>query len=830
MDRQGSNHVAEENLVGPQRGRIADSAVIRALFVRVTGEGIELVGGLNRLTERRRARILSCERKRVTIAPENFGKVDGPLLLAFELDRTAYSFLGNPVWEPASGTWTMPLPSVIYERERREGERRDLRARADGPKRVALSSDDGRSATGMVVDLSRNGVGVEVPESWAGRGNCRLRMVYLDGDERGREAHGTVCHSSESRHHRGWVRLGLRVSSIEQKSDVRIERRESILVSPKRRFGPGALSRALVRGARVATRRARGNARNGEAPRVVDFRNRNGERLRSLIDGANGGAPVVIVPPAWGRTKETLAPLSLAILETFRAAGEGVTILRYDGVRRRGESHNDASCMRPGSEYLAFTVSQAIEDLRAAVHFARTSPELRASRLAIVTTSVASVEARRALASDWGRAVDGWVSLVGVADLQSALSIFSGGIDFARGLAEGVRFGVQELLGVPCDVDRLVGDAISERLWYLEDARQDMARITVPVTWIHGRFDAWQQFERVRDVLECGSSTDRQLIEIPTGHQLRTSDDALGAFALVAAEVGRIALGRALQGVKPSDSVVQERQRAERRRLPPVHFDLRRFWRDYLVGRTGEVGIQLLTATSAYRELMDTQIAALDLKPAEIVADLGAGVGDFPIRLAQKGGLPEGIQIEAVDHVVQGLRRARRRLTVIDGCCDMSWRGIVADLSFEWGRGGIPLGTGSCDAVLASLIISYVEEPGALLSEAHRVLRPGGRLVVSSVIRDADISSIYVESVRDLPAERAAELFGQKAARQWARLRQDFLNDASRIIDLEEFGFFRFWDGDELVRLVEEAGFVQAEAQPSFGRPPQAVVVSARRE
>ena len=55
------------------------------------------------------------------------------------------------------------------------------------------------------------------------------------------------------------------------------------------------------------------------------------------------------------------------------------------------------------------------------------------------------------------------------------------------------------------------------------------------------------------------------------------------------------------------------------------------------------------------------------------------------------------------------------------------------------------------------------------------------------------------------------------------------MNDASRIIDLEEFGAFRFWDVDELKALVESAGFKDIETTLSLGEPPQAVIVRARR-
>jgi hypothetical protein len=54
-----------------------------------------------------------------------------------------------------------------------------------------------------------------------------------------------------------------------------------------------------------------------------------------------------------------------------------------------------------------------------------------------------------------------------------------------------------------------------------------------------------------------------------------------------------------------------------------------------------------------------------------------------------------------------------------------------------------------------------------------------------------------------------------------------FLNDAAKLLEYEEFGFFQFWDEDELVALLEGSGFSVASCSQSFGDPPQAIVVAA---
>ena len=259
---------------------------------------------------------------------------------------------------------------------------------------------------------------------------------------------------------------------------IEVERRERILEHRERVVRP-------VRLAFEARRLASALYRGGEAPRgrarsdVIDLQNSRGERIRALIDwtGEPRKGPLVLMPPAWGRTKETLLPLALTIVESFERAGRAVTVLRFDGIRRRGESHNDPECLEPGKEYLRFTFSQAVEDIHAALDFVESSEFLRPTQVVLVTSSVAAVEGRRAITSDRKKRVSGWISLVGISDLRSALWEFSGGVDYGSGVLSGVRFGVQELLGVACDIDLLGRDAVENGLWFLEDARREMAQL-----------------------------------------------------------------------------------------------------------------------------------------------------------------------------------------------------------------------------------------------------------------------------------------------------------------------------------------------------------------
>jgi SAM-dependent methyltransferase len=97
-----------------------------------------------------------------------------------------------------------------------------------------------------------------------------------------------------------------------------------------------------------------------------------------------------------------------------------------------------------------------------------------------------------------------------------------------------------------------------------------------------------------------------------------------------------------------------------------------------------------------------------------VVGDLGCGTGAVTAELAPFAG-----RVVAVDGSKAMLSAARRRLQPLE--------------NVELRHGALeslPVEGDALDAALMSLVLHYVPEPALALAEAHRVLRPGGRLVV----------------------------------------------------------------------------------------------------
>lgn len=109
---------------------------------------------------------------------------------------------------------------------------------------------------------------------------------------------------------------------------------------------------------------------------------------------------------------------------------------------------------------------------------------------------------------------------------------------------------------------------------------------------------------------------------------------------------------------------------------------------------------------------------AATLDPSTCVGDLGCGTGQAAATLA-----PFVQRIIAVDASAEMLQAARRRVAGA-GNVDLR-RGELEAL---------PIDDYRLDLALVTLVLHHVIEPGAVLAEVARVLRPGGRLVLVDML------------------------------------------------------------------------------------------------
>jgi SAM-dependent methyltransferase len=165
-------------------------------------------------------------------------------------------------------------------------------------------------------------------------------------------------------------------------------------------------------------------------------------------------------------------------------------------------------------------------------------------------------------------------------------------------------------------------------------------------------------------------------------------------------------------------------------------------------------------------------LAHAALRPGETVLDLGSGAG-FDAFLAAREVGSSG-RVVGVDMTPEMLDRARRNAAA-GGYANVEFReGLIEKL---------PLADASVDVVISNCVINLAPDKGAVFREAARVMRPGGRMIVSDIVLDAP-----------LPPAIAASVAAWTGCVAGASLRADYLA-AIRAAGLDD------------VEVVQELGF-----------------------
>jgi SAM-dependent methyltransferase len=124
------------------------------------------------------------------------------------------------------------------------------------------------------------------------------------------------------------------------------------------------------------------------------------------------------------------------------------------------------------------------------------------------------------------------------------------------------------------------------------------------------------------------------------------------------------------------------------------------------------------------------------LRPGETVLDLGSGAG-FDAFLAARQVGPTGFVI-GVDMTDAMLVKARENAR----------KAGLANVEFRHGHiEALPVEDESVDAILSNCVINLSPEKDRVYREAYRVLRPGGRLMVSDIVLEHPLPPEVLESI-----------------------------------------------------------------------------------
>jgi SAM-dependent methyltransferase len=129
-------------------------------------------------------------------------------------------------------------------------------------------------------------------------------------------------------------------------------------------------------------------------------------------------------------------------------------------------------------------------------------------------------------------------------------------------------------------------------------------------------------------------------------------------------------------------------------------------------------------------------VALASLKEGEVVLDLGSGAGFDCFLAADKVG--EKGSVIGVDMTPEMVARARENVQ----------KGDYNNVEFRLGEiENLPVADSSVDVVISNCVINLAPDKKRVFSEVFRVLKPGGRLMVSDIVLLKPIPSVVLDSI-----------------------------------------------------------------------------------
>jgi len=134
-------------------------------------------------------------------------------------------------------------------------------------------------------------------------------------------------------------------------------------------------------------------------------------------------------------------------------------------------------------------------------------------------------------------------------------------------------------------------------------------------------------------------------------------------------------------------------------------------------------------------------VALADIRNGETVLDIGSGGGLDVFLAARKVG-PKG-KVIGLDMTEQMVEKARQNAK----------KGNYNNVEFKLGEAeNIPVKDNSVDLVMSNCVINLVPNKEKAYREIYRILKPGGRFVISDLVTEKELD----ESIRDNPEKLVA--------------------------------------------------------------------------
>lgn len=150
-------------------------------------------------------------------------------------------------------------------------------------------------------------------------------------------------------------------------------------------------------------------------------------------------------------------------------------------------------------------------------------------------------------------------------------------------------------------------------------------------------------------------------------------------------------------------------------------------------------------------------VAVAELREGEVVLDLGSGGGiDVLLSARRVGPTGKAYGLDMTDEMLALARENQRKAGVTNA---EFLKGEMED---------IPLPDGSVDVIISNCVVNLSPDKDRVLREAHRVLKPGGRVAIADIVTRGRIPAALKRSMElwagCLAGALAEEEYGQKLA------------------------------------------------------------------
>jgi ubiquinone/menaquinone biosynthesis C-methylase UbiE len=127
----------------------------------------------------------------------------------------------------------------------------------------------------------------------------------------------------------------------------------------------------------------------------------------------------------------------------------------------------------------------------------------------------------------------------------------------------------------------------------------------------------------------------------------------------------------------------------------------------------------------------------------------------------------------------------------------------------------LPFANGEFDRVVCNLVLGYLDDASFTISEFLRVLSPGGKLILTNLKPNSDLSQIYRNFVR---TAETTEDIGEA---------RELLNNSGNIRQAESEGRFRSFDRQDFAMLLLRGGAEHVQIFTTFAN--QAYIAVAEK-